>query len=442
MSRLRRACALALLGLSGCSSGSGEPAAADDAGTDTLADATTLGADASSDAISDAPGDATFDTTTDVPLFPTDDGGINDYPLPAIPSSCKPATVLAYAPNGYARLLDALAADATVCADYFIHVAPDPVDKTQPRGATVPNAIRARAGRFHAVAEFNWTAWSANTAMTWLEKGVAFRNRMEMAGYHVARGDTWAIVELPAAVRTDAALRGNVRDLLHGLHAGDIGATPRAGFVLLPQVAQATPLFLLTQFRTQSETFLSDAAFWTEVGASTIGFGQEAWLDPAKTCVNGATIASLSDHVNAFAEYPAILAGNGPVGAATARATLASTYFPVLNAAYVSSTYLTSTLPLAQMQAFVSLQIYATRGFADAHPTPGRRVGFVWDETSKVPLPADLTAVATRVAAAIRAAYDPTGTAALACSPSGATTSCMCQAGGVFNDAWATYATW
>jgi hypothetical protein len=438
MSRLRRASALALLGVFGCSGGGSEATSPDDA----TADTSSPGDGALGDVTSEVGAEAAPDAVIDAPLFPTDDGGINDYPLPAIPSACTRATVLGYAPNGYARLLDALAADASACADYFIHVAPDPLDKTQPRGATVPNAIRARPGRFHAVAEFNWTAWSAVTAMTWLEKGVAFRNRMDKAGYNVARGDTWAIVELPATVRTDAALRGNVGDLLHGLHAGDIGATPRAGFTLLPSVAQGTISILLPQFRTQCETFLSDAAFWTEVGASTIGFGQEAWLDPARTCVNGATIASLADHVNAFAEYPAVLAANGPVGAATARTTLGATYFPVLNGAYLSTTYLTSTLPLAQMQAFASLQIYATRSFGDTHPTPGRRVGFVWDETSKVMLPADLTAVAARLASAIRGAYDPAGTAALACSPAGATTSCMCQAGGAFNDAWSTYSTW
>jgi hypothetical protein len=392
----------------------------------------------------DSQGQETADTgSTDVGAVDTGgDAAVVDYPLPTIPSACSRAQVLAYAPNGYAKLLDALEADSTACADYFIHVAAGPTDKTQPVGAAVPNAIRARHGRFHAVAEFNWTAWSASSSMTWLEKGVEFRNRMDKAGYNVARGDTWAIIELPATVRTDAALRGNVRDLLHGLHVGVVGATPRAGFTLLPSLAQSTNPLSLPQFRTQCETFLSDAAFWTEVGASTIGFGQEAWLDPSKTCVSGATIAALSDHVNSFAEYPAILAAAGPVGAATARTTLAATYFPVLNAAYMSPTYLTSSLPLAQMEAFASLQIYATRAFADANPTPGRRLGFVWDEGAAAPLPTDLSAVAKRLAAAIHAAYDPTGTPSFACSPTGATTSCMCQAGGVFNDSWSMYSTW
>ncbi len=424
----------------GCSGGSSD-ASADDAAGDVPAD-TSPASDGAPDA---APLDGASDAPPDAPVFPTDDGGINDYPLPAIPAACTRAAVFAYAPNGYAKLLDALAADATACADYYVHVAADPIDKTQPRGATVPNAIRARAGRFHAVAEFNWTAWTGTSvaSLTWLEKGVEFRNRMTKAGYNIDRGDTWAIVELPATVRTDVNQRGFVRDLLHGLHAGDIGATPRQGFALLPSAPQATPVFsTLASFRTQTETFLSDAAFWTELGAATIGFGQEAWVDPAKTCVNGSTISALSDHVNAYAEYPAVLAANGPVGAAAARTTLAATYFPILNAAYTSSTYLTASLPLAQMQAFESLQIYASRSFADTHPTPGRRVGFLWDETAKAPLATDLAALAQRLASALHLAYDPAGTAALACSPSGATTSCMCQAGGLFNDQWSMYSTW
>lgn len=434
----RRAWALGLLATVACSGGSSE-ATTDGDVAETAVDAP------SSDAVeeSSSDGGAIGDGSGDVTLFPTDDGGLSDYTLPAIPPSCAPARVLAYAPNGYAALLAALEATPSVCADYFIHVAPDAADKTKPRGAGAPNAIRARKGRFHAVAEFSWSAWSASSAMTWLEKGVEFRKRMDAAGYNVARGDTWAIVELPASVRTDASLRGNVRDLLHGLHAGAIGATPRTGFVLMPSQPQSTNVLLLPSYRSQVEAFLADAAFWTEIAASTLGFGQETWLDPTKTCVAGASISTLADNVNAYAEHPAILAAAGPASAAAARTAFAATYFPVLDSALGSSTYLTSTLPVAQLQAYVSLQIYATRAFSEGHPTPGRRVGFVWDDAPKTGTAADLTSVAQRLATAIRGAYDPSGTAASACSSTGATTSCQCVLSGAsFNSGWSTFATW
>jgi hypothetical protein len=439
----RRVLPFGLLVAVACSGGGSEATDPNDASAaETALDGQTQG-DADASALDGSGTGEAGDGGDDVSLFPADDGGLRDFPLPDIPTSCTAARVFMYAPNGYATLLDALEADHTACADYYVHVAADPTDKTKPRGGGVPNAIRARQGRFHAVAELNWTAWSASSALTWLEKGAEFRARMDAAGYNVARGDTWAIVELPASVRTDATLRGNVRDLLHGLQSPGGTAISRQGFVMISSQPQSTNVLLLPSYRSQMEAFLSDGAFWTQIGAATIGFGEEAWIEPARTCVSGAPISTLSDNVNAYAEHPAILAQAGPASAANAKTALASVYFPVLDAALGSSTYFTSSLSLAQMQAYVSLQVYANRAYADGHPTPGRRIGFLWDDAPKtVGTPTDLKTLATRLAASIRAAYDPSGTASAACA-GGATTSCQCVlAGATFNTGWSTFGTW
>ena len=154
-----------------------------------------------------------------------DDAVGTDFPLPPIPDNCALKTrVITYNPNGWKTLLDAFEADPTPCADYFIHLPAIVADKTKPRGPDAPQGVRARAGRFHAAAEFHWGAWSQKTGLTWYQKGVEFRKRMEAAGYNVDRGDTWAINELPSSVRKDATARKKVRDLVRGLYDGPPGA--------------------------------------------------------------------------------------------------------------------------------------------------------------------------------------------------------------------------
>jgi len=121
--------------------------------------------------------------------------------------------------------------------------------------------VRARKGRFHAVAELHYGAWSNVSTMTWLQKGIEFRKRMVAAGYNVTRGDTWAINELPSTVRYDAAVRANVRQLVQGLYTGPVGSPPRAGIVFVigngsaddePQRVQGLP-----------QGWLADGAFWS-----------------------------------------------------------------------------------------------------------------------------------------------------------------------------------
>ena len=120
----------------------------------------------------------------------------------------------------------------------------------------------------------------------------------------------------------------------------------------------------------------------------------------------------------------------------------------VLNAAWQAPAgYGNMALTADQMKHFVSTQVYAARAWAGAHAYPDGRIGFSWsphDATSAPSYATDLASIAARLANAIHHAYDDGGgSAARACSPSGAYTWCQCSvAGAAFNDGWDTFATW
>lgn len=385
----------------------------------------------------------------DAPIFPTEDTGTppadaalpTDYPLPPIPATCtRTANVITYNPNGWDSLADALQASSSPCANYFIHVPAVAEDKTQPRGPVQPAAIRARKGRFFAVAELNYGAWAARPELSWFEKGVEFRKRMIAAGYNVMRGDTWAVHDLPAAVRTDATVRTNVKDLVRGLYSGD--PMPVAGIVFVSNVGQETTN--VTTYKTALKAWETDGAFFTEMNKYVKYWGQEAYVGATRVCVPGATIAGRSDHVNVFTMHPARLASTSttPSSVAVTRAFFNATYFPLLTAFWKSTgAYGETSITLDQMKHHVSLEIYATRLYLDTHAYPDGRIGFAWDENAGTL--AERTDLATRLANSIRDAYAPAAIPSRACSPTGAYTWCDCTlTGATFNEAWATFGTW
>ena len=79
---------------------------------------------------------------------------------PAARSACPyQAQVFVYGQNGWETLTDALAANQTPCANYYV-VLTAIGDKTKPRGRAAVDAIHAKGPNFHALAEFNVGAWS------------------------------------------------------------------------------------------------------------------------------------------------------------------------------------------------------------------------------------------------------------------------------------------
>src|SRR5262245_28560816 len=98
---------------------------------------------------------------------------------PPLPDGCpKNARIFTYDPVGHGHLADAVGANPSPCADYYIHLPAIASDKTNPRGPAAVDDVHSHGARFHALAEFHWGAWSAVTGMTWLEKGKEFRKRM------------------------------------------------------------------------------------------------------------------------------------------------------------------------------------------------------------------------------------------------------------------------
>ncbi len=80
---------------------------------------------------------------------------------PAASTACPyPAQVFVYGQNGWKTLTEALAANQTPCAHYYIVLTALESDKTRPRGRAAVDFIHSKGPNFHALAEFNWTGWS------------------------------------------------------------------------------------------------------------------------------------------------------------------------------------------------------------------------------------------------------------------------------------------
>ncbi len=448
-----RASVIALLSLAcACSGGAGGDGGARDAsGIDAAVDASAIDAgaiDAGSPPDGGAPrDDASADGATPIEMdASTDAGAIGDAGSPPdagpIPATCPwPVEVVVYDQSAWNVLADAFAADPSPCAHYWLSIPAVTSDKTQPRAGGAAAGIRARGSRFHAMAEFHWTSWSA-VAGPWYDKGVEFRRRMEAAGYDLAAGDTWAINELPSSVRSDATVRQHVRDVVRGLHDGPAGAAPVEGAVFTVGLGQGTVNFSV--YKPNLEDWIEDAAFWVDVNGRARWWGQEVYADPDYVCVGGTTVAGRSRHVNDYTQHLARLTAAGPATANTAQSYFSRAYTPMLNAVWRARMgYGNTMIPLDAMKSHVSTQVYAARAWASSHAYPDGRIGFAWARQPGV-TDADLAELAARLAAASHGAYDDGGgSAARACSPSGAFTWCACDvAGASFNEGWTTFASW
>ena len=361
---------------------------------------------------------------------------VADFPLPAIPASCAlKASVVTYTPRGVSKLLDALEAQPTPCADYLMFLPALVADKTKPRAGGSPQSIRAREGRFHAVAEFHWQTWKNVPNMTWYQRGVEFRARMAAAGYNVARGDTWAVNELPSTIRTDPATRAAARALVRGLYDGPAGSPKRAGIVFVIGFAHDTQNVSVLKQTTKS--WLEDAPFWQTMDQHVLRWAQEAYAKPSKTCVPNSTTGAHAVSLNDFGMHAGKLAAVGPASVAAARKFFDQAYVSLLTASWKQSLYGQTNIPLEQMKRFVSDEVYAQRAFAASHAYPDGRVGLSWHNTIDNTPDAQIVELAERTAASIRGAYGISGTAAHACSPTGAFTLCNCEvAGASYTQVW------
>lgn len=357
------------------------------------------------------------------------------------PGCAKNARIFTYDPNGWQRLTDAFVKNPSPCAHYYIHLPAIAGDKKQPRGQTAIDSVHDGGARFHAAAEFHWTGWSQSSSLTWYEKGVAFRKRMKDAGYVDGR-DTWAINELPSSVRSDPKVRAAVRDVVRGLYEGPPGSAPMGGMVFT--VGMGSPTTNFSVYKPAMQDWLSDAAFWKQMNLHVRWWGQEVYPTPSNYCVKSATVAERAQRLNDFTMHPVTLAAAGPSAAAEARKFFDESYTPVMNAAFRSDAFNTTTISLDNMKAFVSTEIYATRWFANDHAAPDWRMGIAWNEHPEGVTDAAVTELADRIAAAVHAAYpdDDTKLSDI-CGTSGAYTLCHCNmSGAAFNDGWSTFRSW
>lgn len=347
-----------------------------------------------------------------------------------------------YTQSAWGTLADALAADPSPCVDYYVSLPAVAGSKTAPRGGGEPERMRARGPALHALAEFHWTTWSREPG-PWYDKGVEFRRRMDAAGYDVAAGDTWAVNELPSTVRSDDAVRDAVRELVRGLYDGPPGAVPAKGVVWVVGMGHATTNF--TVYEPLVEDWLMDADFWAKMNLHVRWWGQEVYVDPDRVCVDGETVAVRSSAVNEYVQHFARHAEVGPDAANTAQSYLGRAYTPTMNAVWGSSGrgYGDTDVDLVTMEHFVSHQVYAARAWSDTHAYPDGRLGFAWARSPGVAVE-DLEVLAARLAEAIHFAYDEGGgSAAGACSPTGAYTWCQCSVpGATFHDGWQTFSAW
>jgi hypothetical protein len=366
-------------------------------------------------------------------------------------TGCRPLRGVFYAATDWLRLATKLAASASACAAYFISVPPIVGDKTNLRPDQAAR-IRALGQNFHALAEIHWTSWSrwvTNNQTSWYEAGVEARRRMAQAGFDIQAGDTWAINEFPSTVRSNSGTaRANARELVRGLYEGDGSRTAR-GVVFTVGIGQATTN--VSVYQTNLQNWLADVAFWTDMSQYVSDWSQEVYGDFRRYAVPGAPITLRRDYLNDYLQHPVVVARAGPSTIEPARGYLQSTLTPLANAAWqYESGYGWTFVPVDQMQAYVSAQVYALRAFSATTGQPQDRWGFAWQPRngsglSSGEFTAQSGAILDRLAAAIRdsGADNPSDPGSGACGPPGQNLFCggdMAEAR--FSELWKSFRVW
>jgi hypothetical protein len=358
---------------------------------------------------------------------------------------CRPLRAIFYAAAGSQSIAQALAANPSPCAQYYVSVPPLTADKTQMRTG-VAGPIRALGPNFHALAEVNvtaWQGWVTSTGNSWYAAGVEARRRMAAAGFDLSAGDSWLVNEFPSSVRTGAGTsRQSMRDLVHGLYDGD-GGPPVKGVVTVIGIGQ--PTTSLGLYKANVESWLQDSGFWSDMSSYVGDFLQETFGDVRDYGVAGADVPTRLGYLNAYLEHIVQLSMTGPATAATGAGYLQASYGPLANAAWAwTSGYGYTQVPFDQMEDYVSAQVDAIRSYEASIGWSGDRVGFAWEPSNSLGLSAtdfanQSAAILARLAAALQASADPAAPGAGACQPPWCTAA---VAGAAFTQAWGTFSSW
>jgi hypothetical protein len=372
-------------------------------------------------------------------------GGVSGRADARALDGCRPLRAIFYAATESLTLAQALAADPSPCAQYYVSVPPLAGDKTSMRSG-VAGPIRALGANFHALAEVNvtaWQGWVTSTGSSWYEAGVEARRRMAAAGFDVSAGDSWVVNEFSSGVRVGSgASRQNMRDLVHGLYDGD-GGPPGKGVVFVVGIGQ--PTVSLDTYKARLESWLQDAGFWADIGSYVSDFLQETYGDVREYGVAGADVPTRLGYLNAYLEHVLQLASLAPSTGDAARAYLQGSYAALANAAWAwSSGFGYTAVPYDQMEDYVSAQVDAMRSYDASLGWSADRIGFAWDPSNSLNLSSSdfdtaKAAIRARLAEAIVASADPAAPGAGACAPPWCTTTVD---GAAFTPAWSAFSTW
>lgn len=360
---------------------------------------------------------------------------------------CRPLRAVFYASTDWLRLATKLASNPSPCAQYFISIPPLAADKTAFR-YDQPWRIRALGPQFHVLAEMNWTGWSgyvSSTGSTWYAAGQEARRRMAANGFDVSLGDTWIVNEASSAVRAGTGnARQNLRDFVRGLHDGN-GTVPMVkGGVFISGIAQSTAD--LSTYKVNLQNWYQDAPFWQDMSADVDDWSQELYGDVRDYAAAGAPLTARRDSLNEYLQHEAALAGIAPASASAAAAFIRSAYSPLANAAWKWDTaYGWTSVPVAQMEDYVSAQTYALRSYGASSGLAQDHFGFAWSPKNLDGMPmadydSQTNALLDRLAAAIHDSGVPSADPGSgACAPSWCST---VVTGAAFTGAWRTFATW
>jgi hypothetical protein len=307
--------------------------------------------------------------------------------------------------------------------------------------------VHALGASFHAVAEFNWTAWAdwvaAGGGRDWHAAGVEFRRRMAAAGFDLFPGnsDTWLVQELPTSLVTDPTTRAHAVDAARGLWEGD-GSVHKMGMTTRAEAGSHLPTppdAILTTRKQALEEFLADSNFWSQIRNYVRWWTEELYEDPHDVCVAGSWVATRAHHLNEFLFHLPNLAEHGGAQSQVARDFFHRSFMPLETSAWNNAAYGDNAIPPAAWQTFNSLQVYATSTWALSHPVPGKRIGFVWTPTSSGPSDdAAIEAIAQGLGDAINGGYGQGPQDA--CLPNGDWSGCQCAvSGSAFQEGWEGY---
>ena len=209
---------------------------------------------------------------------------------------------------------------------------------------------------------------------------------MTAAGFDAAAGDTWAVNQPSSAVRTGTGVaRQNAVEFLRGLASDGV-----KGIVFMQGIGQSTAD--TTTYKLALQSWFGDSAFWSAASGYVRDWAQENYGDLRTYAVAGTSAHTRRDQEAQYLGHELALANAGPASVAAARSFLDSTYVAFGNAAWAwPSAYGWTAAPLANMEDFVSGQVYAARSLGA--PSGVDRLGFAWSPSNTLGLSdADFTA--------------------------------------------------